>query len=257
MNPRTAQRAAVTGPHSLIGDRIYRLGANIVLDENVSWCPPGTRTTQAVNCYLIKGDNGSVLVDTGIRLHEADIIRQLDSLLEQGEPLVVVLTRTEMECCLNLPALEARFNVESVWYTGGITVPRMAASPQRIMVNPGTSREVEVMDGLTLEFVSPLMRLLPTLWIFDPVSKVLLTSDAFTHRSPGSSVGSSPAAGLHKFQWFAQADTRDIGRDVEEVILRRQVEAIGPGYGEPIVGASESAAEAAILAEAIRKVGSQ
>lgn len=254
MNPRTAQRAAVTGAHSLIGDRVHRLGANIVLDENVSWCPPGTRTTQPVNCYLIKGDNGSVLVDTGIRLHEADIIRQLDSLLEQGEPLVVVLTRTEMECCLNLPAIEARFNVESVWYTGGITVPRMAASPQRIMVNPGTSREVEVMDGLTLEFVSPLMRLLPTLWIFDPVSKVLLTSDAFTHRYPSSSTA---AAGLQKFQWFGRADTRGIARDVEETVLRREVEAIGPGYGEPIVGVGESAAEAAALAEAIRKVGIQ
>lgn len=259
MNPGTAQRAVATGAHRLIGDRVHRLGANIVLDENVSWCPPGTRTIQPVNCYLIKGDNGSVLVDTGIRLHEAEIIRQLDSLLDPGERLAVVLTRTEMECCLNLPAIEARFNVESVWYTGGITVPRMTASPQRIMVNPGTSREVEVIDGLTLEFVSPLMRLLPTLWIFDPVSKVLLTSDAFTHRSPGSSrsSGSSAAAGLQKFQWFAQADTRDIARDVEEVILRREVAAIGPGYGEPIVGASESAAEAGELAEAIRKVGIQ
>lgn len=254
MNPRTAQRAAVTGAHRLIGDRVHRLGASIVLDENVSWCPPGTRTIQPVNCYLIKGDNGSVLVDTGIRLHEAEIIQQLDSLLEQGERLAVVLTRTEMECCLNLPAIEARFNVESVWYTGGITVPRMSASPQRIMVNPGTSREVEVIDGLTLEFVSPLMRLLPTLWIFDPVSKVLLTSDGFTHRYPGSSTAE---AGLQKFQWFAQADTRDIAGDVEEVILRRQVAAIGPGYGEPIVGAGESASEADALAEAIRKVGLQ
>src|SRR4029453_3416563 len=110
------------------------------------------------------------------------------------------------------------------------------------------------MDGLTLEFVSPLMRLLPTLWIFDPVSKVLLTSDAFTHRSTGS----SPAGpGLQKFQWFGQADTRGIARDVEEIVLRREVEAIGPGYGEPIVGVSESAAEAGALAEVIRKVGIQ
>lgn len=255
MNPNTAQAAvAVNGARSLIGDRIHRLGADIILDEQVSWCPPGVRVSQPVNCYLIKGSAGSVLVDTGIRLHEAEIIRQLESLLEPGERLAVVLTRTEMECCLNLPAIEARFDVESVWYTGGITVPRTSATPRRIMVTPGTSLEVEIMAGLTLEFVSPLMRLLPTLWIFDPVSGALLTSDAFTHGSYGSS---NAAAGLHKFQWFAQADTRGIARDVEEVIRERRVQAIGPGYGEPFVGMAESAAEATALAAAIRKAGIQ
>jgi hypothetical protein len=255
LNPHTAQAAvAVNGARSLIGDRIHRLGADIILDEQVSWCPPGVRVSQPVNCYLIKGSAGSVLVDTGIRLHEAEILRQLESLLEPGERLAVVLTRTEMECCLNLPAIEARFDVESVWYTGGITVPRTSATPRRIMVTPGTSLEVEVMAGLTLEFVSPLMRLLPTLWIFDPVSGALLTSDAFTHGSYGSS---NAAAGLHKFQWFAQADTRGIARDVEEVIRERHVQAIGPGYGEPFVGMAESAAEATALAAAIRKAGIQ
>ncbi|MBP1235254.1 glyoxylase-like metal-dependent hydrolase (beta-lactamase superfamily II) [Arthrobacter sp. PvP102] len=255
MNPHTAQAApAVNGVHSLIGDRIHRLGADIALDGQVSWCPPGIRTTQPVNCYLIKGSAGSVLVDTGIRLHEGEIIRQLEYLLEPGERLAVVLTRTEMECCLNLPAIEARFDVESVWYTGGITVPRSSATPRRIMVNPGTSLEVEVMDGMTLEFVSPLMRLLPTLWIFDTVSGALLTSDAFTHGSYGSP---NATAGLQKFQWFAEADTRGIAQDVEEIIRERRVKAIGPGYGEPFAGEGECAAEATALAEAIRKVGIQ
>ncbi|MFJ5956517.1 hypothetical protein ACIQC5_11225 [Paenarthrobacter sp. NPDC092416] len=255
MNPHTAQAAsAVNGAQSLIGDRIYRLGADISLDGQVSWCPPGVHTIQPVNCYLIKGSAGSVLVDTGIRLHEAEIIRQLESLLEPGERLAVVLTRTEMECCLNLPAIEARFEVESVWYTGGITVPRTSATPRRIMVNPGDSLDVVVMDGLTLEFVSPLMRLLPTLWIFDPASGALLTSDAFTHGSYGSA---QAAAGLQKFQWFAQADTRGIAQDVEDVIKERHVRAIGPGYGEPFLGEGQCATEATALAEAIRKVGIQ
>lgn len=255
MNPHTAQAApAVNGVHSLIGDRVHQLGSEIILNKHVSWCPPGVRVTQPVNCYLIKGSTGSVLVDTGIRLHEAEIIRQLESLLELGEPLAVVLTRTELECCLNLPAIEARFAVESVWYTGGITVPRTSATPKRIMVNPGTSIEVDVMDGMTLEFVSPLMRLLPTLWLFDPLSGALLTSDAFTH---GSYSSSNAAAGLQKFQWFTLADTRGIAADVEEVIGKRQVRAIGPGYGQPFVGTSKCTAEARALAEAIRKVGIQ
>lgn len=255
MKSHTAQAAVVANDaRSLIGSRVHRLGADILLDEHVSWCPPGVRVTQPVNCYLIKGSRGSVLVDTGIRLHEAEIIRQLDALLEPGERLAVVLTRTEMECCLNLPAIEARFDVESVWYTGGITVPRTTAVPRRIMVTPGTSLDVEVMDGLTLQFVSPLMRLLPTLWIFDPESGALLTSDSFTHGSYGTS---NAAAGLHKFRWFAMADTHDIARDVEDTVGRLQVNAIGPSYGEPIVGRAESVAAAQALAAAIRRVGIQ
>lgn len=255
MNPHPAQTADVhNNAQSLIANRVYRLGGDILLDERVSWCPPGFRVTQPVNCYLIKGSKGSVLVDTGIRRHGTEVIGQLESLLDPGERLAVVLTRTEMECCLNLPAIEARFDVESVWYTGGITVPRTSATPRRIMINPGTSLEVEVMDGLTLEFVSPLMRLLPTLWIFDPVSRALLTSDAFTHGSYGAS---NAGAGLRKFQWFSLADTTDIARDVEETVHRLNVKALGPSYGAPIVGHSECSAEASVLAEAIRKVGSQ
>ncbi|UZX03173.1 MBL fold metallo-hydrolase [Arthrobacter sp. CDRTa11] len=265
MKPNTAQTVPDagaarlrSGAYNLIGDRVYRLGADIELDDLVSWCPQGLRTRQPVNCYLIKGNDASVLVDTGIRLHEAEVIRQLESLVEPGEPLVVVLTRTEMECCLNLPAIEARFRVEAVWYTGGITVPRSTAAARRIMVSPGTSLESEVADGVTLEFVSPLMRLLPTLWIFDKASGALLTSDAFTHGSYTRSDGlSRPEDGLRKFRWFTEADTRGIADDVSKIVRERNVAAIGPGYGGPFLGLEECAAEADALASAIRKSGLQ
>ena len=260
MNQQTTSTAVpIDGVHSLVPDRVYRLGGEIFLDHNVSWCPPGVKATQPVNCYLIKGSAGSVLVDTGVRLHEAEIVAQLDMLLDPGEPLAIVLTRTEMECCLNVPAIEARFKVKSVWYTGGITVPRSSAEPRRIMVNPGTALDVEVLDGLTLGFVSPLMRLLPTLWIFDHESGALLTSDAFTHGSYAGLLpdGLAAEAGLRKFQWFAEADTRDIAGDVEEIVRRREVKAIGPGYGVPFVGQGRCLREALELAAAIRKVGIQ
>ncbi|MFD1211860.1 hypothetical protein ACFQ36_07380 [Arthrobacter sp. GCM10027362] len=242
------------GPAALGGARIHLLGADILLNERVSWCPPGVRRSQPVSCYLVRGRSGSVLVDTGIRLHEPRILRQLDGLLAPGEPLSIVLTRTEMECCLNLPAIEARFPVEAVWYTGGITVPRAAATAKRVSVEPGTSLEAEVMDGVVLEFVSPLLRLLPTLWVFDPESEVLLTSDAFTH---GSGAGSDPRDGLHKFRWFSEADTRPIAQDVVRTVRGRGVAAIGPGYGAPFVGREECAREAERLAAAISEMGSR
>ncbi|WAH99127.1 MBL fold metallo-hydrolase [Arthrobacter sp. MMS18-M83] len=238
----------------LLTGRIYRLGGDIELDERVSWCPPGIRRTQAVNCYLIKGPSGSVLVDTGVRLHQADIIEQLDRLLSPGEPLSIVLTRTEMECCLNIPAIEERFTVGSVWYTGGITVPRSKAESKRIAVDPGSSMRVKVMDGVVVELVSPLLRLLPTLWVFDPESGGLLTSDAFTH---GGSAVPEAREGLRKFRWFSGADTGPIARNIRDIFRNRDVRAVGPSYGTPFGGTDMCLDQAGELARAIEEMGIQ
>jgi hypothetical protein len=238
----------------LLSGRIHRVGGDIELDERVSWCPPGVRRTQAVNSYLLRGPSGSVLVDTGVRLHKEEIIEQLDRLLSPGEPLSIVLTRTEMECCLNIPAIEEHFAVGSVWYTGGITVPRSKAESKRIAVDPGTSRRVEVLDGVVVELISPLLRLLPTLWVFDPESGGLLTSDAFTH---GGSAELETREGLRKFRWLTGADTGPIARNIRDIFRDREVRAVGPGYGAPFVGADVCLEQASELAWAIEEMGIQ
>ncbi|MDQ4503544.1 MBL fold metallo-hydrolase [Sinomonas sp. ASV322] len=241
-------------PVGLAGSRVHRLGAEILLDEHVSWCPEGVRRRQPVNAYLIRGEGGAVLVDTGVRRHEAEVLQQLDELLDPGEPITILLTRTEMECCLNVPAIEARRPVDAVWYTGGITVPRSTAPARRVSVEPGTSLDVELRPGVVLQLVSPLLRLLPTLWVYDPPSGVLLTSDAFTY-ARGDGEAGDPMEGLVKFRWFGGADTRPIARDVLRVIGSRRVTAIGPGYGFPFVGEAECRREAARLAACLEEVG--
>jgi len=245
--------------HATLAGRVHRLGGEILLDEGTSWCPPGVRRREPVSAYLIKGDYGSVLVDTGVRLHEAEILAQLDELLDSNEPLSIVLTRTEMECCLNIPAIEEHHRIDAVWYTGGITVPRSSAPVQRISVEPGTWREVEVREGVTLQFISPLLRLLPTLWVFDPVSGALLTSDAFTHLAPPGedSASADPKDGLRKFRWFGDADTRSIASDVRQIVRERSVSAIGPGYGWPVIGTEACRQQADRLAACLEEVGAQ
>lgn len=243
----------LTPSAGLAGGRVHRLGGEITLDERVSWCPPGVRRRQPVNAYLIRAASGAVLVDTGVRLHEREILAQLDELLGPDEPLSIVLTRTEMECCLNIPAIEAHHPVDAIWYTGGITVPRSTAPAHRVAVEPGTSAALEVRDGVVLHLVSPLLRLLPTLWVYDPPSGVLLTSDAFTHGT--ASGGRDPREGLQKFRWFGSADTRPIAADVRRIVGELRVTAIGPSYGSPFVGEAECRREAQRLAACLEGVG--
>lgn len=227
---------------------VHRLGGDIDLDERVSWCPPGMRATQPVNCYLLVGASGALLVDTGIRAHEEEVLAALGELHDDGVPLSVLLTRTEMECCLNLPAIEERFPITEVWYTGGITVPRSRAGVRRVSVEPGSSQWVEPHPGMRIELISPMMRLLPTLWVHEPETGTLLTSDAFTH-------GDGPAEnGLAKFRWFERSETGAIAAHVRAVVAERDISLIGPGYGRPFRG-EEVVAQASALADAIERIG--
>ncbi|WP_193598281.1 hypothetical protein [Microbacterium sp. YJN-G] len=227
---------------------VHRIGGEIELDDRVSWCPPGVRASQPVSCYLIVGETGMLLVDTGIRAHEIEVLAALRELYDDALPLSMLLTRTEMECCLNLPAIEKRFPIEAVYYTGGITVPRSRAEVRRVSVEPGSSQWIEPHPGMRIELISPLMRLLPTLWVHEPETGTLLTSDAFTH-------GDGPAEnGLAKFRWFSRAETGGIAAHVREVVADRRIVAIGPGYGRPFQG-EEVAVQAAALADAIERIG--
>lgn len=227
---------------------VHRLGGEIDLDERVSWCPPDLRAAQPVSCFLIAGETGALLVDTGIRAHQDAVLDALGELVDRSVPLSVLLTRTEMECCLNLPAIEERFPIEAVWYTGGITVPRSRAEVRRVSVEPGTSRWVEPHPGLRIELISPLLRLLPTLWVHEPETGTLLTSDGFTH-------GDGPAEnGLAKFRWFTRAETGPIAEHVRAVVAERDIRRIGPGYGRPFEGA-EVDVQTEALAQAIERIG--
>ncbi|GAP58746.1 hypothetical protein AHiyo1_18730 [Arthrobacter sp. Hiyo1] len=237
----------------LLSGRIYRLGGDIELDERVSWCPPGVQRAQAVNCYLIKGPSGSVLVDTGIRLHQEGIIEQLDRLLSPGEPLSIVLTRTEMECCLNIPAIEEHFALAR----SGTRRNHRAPFEGRIQADCRGSGDVDARRSAGRRRRRTRVAAPPApadLWVFDPESGALLTSDAFTH---GGSAKPETREGLRKFRWFTGADTGPIARNVADIFRDRDVRAVGPGYGTPFVGRDLCLEQAQQLARAIEEVGIQ
>ncbi|WP_215815487.1 hypothetical protein [Pimelobacter sp. 30-1] len=246
-------------------DRVARLGGVAPVGPAVSWCPPGIAGWQPVSAYLVRRGTSAVLVDTGVGLHTDQVVAQLHELLAPGTRLSVVLTRTEMECCLNLPAIERELAVDQVWYTGGITVPVTHAAARRITVEAGTPQDVEVAPGITLRLYTPLLRLLPVLWVGDPVSRTLLTSDSFSHLLTDAEGHALPydAATLRafhdlKFGWIADAvvaeDIAAIADDVRRV-LGDDWAALGPTYGAPVVGRDAVRTQGADLVAYLEGVG--
>lgn len=234
----------------LLGDEthaVVRLGGLAPIGADVSWCPPGVNGWQPINAYLIRRGASAVLVDTGVGMHADEIRAQLRDLLAPGTTLSVILTRTEMECCLNLPALESEFTVDQVWYTGGITVPVTNAVARRISVDAGSWVDQEVAPGITARLYSPLLRLLPVLWVGDLVSGTLLTSDSFTHllTDEGGAVlpyDEANLRGFHdlKFGWIESAESAEdvtaIAESVRRILRDQDWSAVGPTYGAPVVG---------------------
>lgn len=264
---------ASSRPVELSPGRVYALGGAVALDGRVSWVPGSASGWAPASCYLIVSGDGALLIDTGLGTHAKRVVAQLRALLPERPPLSILLTRTEMDCALNVPAIEQWFEVAAVRYTGGITVPRLrdGAAGVRFTVDPGTAQRLEAAPGVELELISPRLRLLPTVWPYDPVSGTLFTSDAFGHvyapaiGTPAVATaqeGAEPPGEEHvrrhllaKLSWLTETDTAPIADDIRRVFAEREVTRIAPTHGRVIAGAGLVAEHARMLERVVRAVG--
>jgi hypothetical protein len=250
--------------------RLYALGGSVERDGRLSWVAPDATGHEPLNCYLLTGSEGALLIDTGAAVHAEHILAQLRSVLPAGARLSILLTRTEMDCPLNVPAIEALYDVEMVRFTGGVTIPRGArnAAVERFGVADYRTITLEAAPGIELEICTPRLKLLPTLWPFDPLSKTLFTSDSFSYAgwdAPDGELllnepdGPNPdvvrASLLTKFAYFARANTRPIADDLRAIFERWDVDAIAPVHGRVIHGRETVARHVDVMERVLREVG--
>jgi flavorubredoxin len=250
--------------------RVFALGGTVKRDGRLSWVAPDATGYEPLSCYLLTGPEGSLLVDTGAGAHADRVLAQLGSVLQDGSKLSILLTRTEMDCPLNVPAIEAVYDVETLRFTGGVTIPRAVsgAAVERFGVADHRTITLEAAPGIVLEICTPRLKLLPTLWPYDPVSKTLFTSDAFTYAGwdePDGDLlltdrdGPDPervrASLLTKFAYFASANTRPIADDLCAIFERWEVETIAPTHGRVIHGRTTVARHVDVLERVLREVG--
>ena len=262
----TADPLHKTRDAEAIAAGIHVLGDVIPSDGRASWTAMRPGQFQPVNAYLMQVGELGLLVDTGVAAHEAQVMAQLRTLREPRTALSVFLTRAELECCSNLGAISEEYVIDEV-LTGGVINPFDAfdgvAAQQyhdrRVQFDrdpeTGVTRlqNITIFPERTLEVHPAKLRLLPTFWLFDPVSRTLFTSDSFAHctmRAEADSrllrdsdhddttVETVASQLLTKFEWLRGARTGTLRADLISVFERLQPEVVAPTHGCVLLGRS-------------------
>jgi flavorubredoxin len=246
----------------LVPGRLFALGGPIPLDGRVTWAPATSRGFQPAHCYLSLDPEGALLIDTGLKYHEAEVLGQLKDLLPQGRRLSMFLTRSEFDCTGNFGAVVANFEVDSL-FTGGGTNPFDAFSDMTAVEDSWRKRvelsRTPVGDAIPFDesgrwlVLAPAIRTLATFWAYDSTNRALFTSDVFGHTTIAHA-GDRPVIDdaatdtvtyeqvrehlLSKFFWLSWAKTRKLKSDLEALFEARPVDIVAPSHGCVLAGRS-------------------
>lgn len=274
----TAERVTTVVPNLL-----YRMGACLELDGRISWAPTATRGFQPINCYLAVEESAGMLVDTGVSIHERQVLAQLAQVAQPNMPISIFLTRSEYECIGNLAPVIRDFNIDTL-FTGGGSNPFDAfdeVTGRATAVAEKWSNRVRLghlAAGTSLplgssgrfEVVAPALRILATYWAYDKVTKTLFTSDVFGHTVQAADSASplidaatiDPTSSdsvrehvLAKFGWLTSASTRPIVESIMSLFDRYDVEIVAPTHGCVLVGTDVVRRHRDLLCEVLRQVG--
>lgn len=134
--------------------------------------------------YLIDGEAGTVLIDSGSELFREEIISETNRLTDGEGPDVVMLTHSTLPHTENVAAFEEEWDdVETIAATS--RYPEIIGLPQ---ATKGRFDHPVSYAGRTYSFHEPLLTdVTLSQWIFDHESRVLFTAEAFGHyHRPGS-----------------------------------------------------------------------
>lgn len=230
------------------------------IDERLSWIAPGRHGFEPFNMYIVESEDALLLVDTGIALHRATLLAAVAERL-RGRRLVVLNTRSELDCIGNLGAiLDAFDNVQLVtscplnpFDLAHRREPRRVHGPVNFLAFGDT---LEDFGFPHLRSLRPAIRMLGTGWLHDEAGGVLFCSDCFgadllaaaeEPRIRASLDGAPDGAALRasmlaKFDWLASADRPALRKVWDALFDRIAVSALAPNHGRIQLGAAVAGA---------------
>ena len=265
-----------SGIVELAEGKVYALHNTFALDGRISAYPISARGHSVSNCYLLKEDEGALLLDTGYAAHEAEILMQLESILDPATPLAMLPLRiNEFMSVGNAMAIAKRFNVVECL----APVPEINEWLEFEALEPGGGNNgnpilsttilkplhpIEIGDRY-IEVMNAPIRLISTRWIYDAATRTLFTSDMFSHlwaeREEGPWLldedGVTTTSFVRSFLlntrywWLEGARTDPIRKGIADVFERYEIETIAPGYGAILRGRHLVERQFAVLDEVL------
>lgn len=265
-----------SGIVELAEGKVYALHNKFALDGRISAYPISARGHSVSNCYLLKEDAGALLLDTGYAAHETEVLMQLESILDPATPLAMLPLRiNEFMSVGNAMAIAKRFNVVEClapvpeineWLEFEAIEPGGAASGNPVL--PTTILKpihpIEIGDRY-IEVMNAPIRLISTRWIYDAATRILFTSDMFSHLWADGAEGPwlldedevTTTSFVRSFLlntrywWLEGARTDSIRKGIADVFERYEIETIAPGYGAILRGRHLVERQFAVLDEVL------
>ena len=267
----------------LVEGRVFALGGASPVDGRLSWIDADVVGHAPLHCYLMIAGDEALLLDTSAPVYEHQVLHALEQLVPDPAALNLMMSRVvEFDSFGNAAAVMRRYPLSSVhsqfpvdeWVFYRVAddiearpapsnwQPLKAGQPVGIG-SPEASERVEVIEA-------PL-RLLVTFWTYDPVSRVLFTSDSFGHSvlaAPDDQpmltaerdeldVATVRSHLLAKFDWLTAADLGPVREQIRAIFDSREIDVIAPSYGRPIVGADVVRRHYGLLMEALAQIDAE
>lgn len=241
-------------------DNIYVLSDLEPADPARSWLPSDTSGFEPFNKYVFLEDDCALLIETGAAAHDESIQQSLREIVKD-RLLVILPTRSELESIGNMGSIIDNFpRVELITTTRALPPLGLAhmRPDRRESVKARRIVRGEKLAGAgfpTLDTVTPIIRILNTIWIHDRRSGILFTSDTFSNEllpdreTPTirrDSFGLPDVAAVRRsiiarFDWVERARTQALQRQWADLFAHIKPTGIAPSLGRVTMGAHAAA----------------
>jgi len=237
-----------------IADNLFAL-TTLVPVNGRSWLPPGTTGLEPFNRYLALSDSHALLIDTGPPAHRAAILDALDRMVG-ARRLIVMVTRSELDCISNVGAIVDQFpdlrvigvmkNLPLLGLVHMDRPPRPGLSAERMPIG----RTLADYGFERFKPMAPVIKTLSTIWMADEISGTLFTSDSFSAdlmRGPDDPLVRRDEEGfpspatlrrhvLAKFDWLLRANKQSLLANWDRFFADVRPLALAPGLGRIQIG---------------------
>jgi hypothetical protein len=255
----------VNGVVPVVEGRLYALTGVYELDGLVASHPRDARGFSTMNCYLLIDDHEALLINTGFSVHQNLVLGGLTELVGD-RALSLAICRPEFCSMCNVRPIADAFDLKMIHQLNPVHPsrfqnfrPEFSGVGRLEGVDYGPLRNgMEIDIGRRIDVLLPMIRLLPTPWLFDHETRTLFTGDVFCWNWEAVADGPLAANGWllgdpsldectvehvgeallgARYWWLAGADTRPLREWLDGTFARYEVDFVAPDHGAILGGA--------------------